>query len=48
MNLLWIAGLAMLVLAEKVAPWGELVSRAAGLSCIAAAISMAVRALGIA
>ncbi len=47
MNLLWIAGLAILVLAEKVAPCGERVARAAGLACIAAAISIAGRALGI-
>ena len=48
MNLLWIAGLAVFVLVEKVAPRGEWVARAAGLACIAAALSIAGRALGIA
>ena len=48
MNLLWIAGLAVFVLVEKVAPRGEWVARAAGLACIAASLSIAGRALGIA
>jgi len=48
MNLLWIAGLAVFVLVEKVVPRGEWVARAAGLSCIAAALSIAGRAVGIA
>ena len=48
MNLLWIAGLAVLVLIEKVVLRGEWVARAAGLACIAAALSIAGQALGIA
>ena len=35
MNLLWIAGLAVFVLAEKIAPQGERVSRATGLLLVA-------------
>ena len=46
MNLLWIAGLAVLVLVEKVAPRGEWIARAAGLACIAAALSIAGRTIG--
>jgi predicted metal-binding membrane protein len=34
MNLVWIAALAILVLLEKVAPFGRLVARLAGLACI--------------
>ena len=48
MNLLWIAGLSVLVLLEKVVPCGEWIARAAGLACIAAALSIAGRAVGIA
>jgi predicted metal-binding membrane protein len=48
MNLLWIAGLAVLVLVEKGVPRGEWVARAAGFACIAAALSIAGGALGIA
>jgi predicted metal-binding membrane protein len=48
MNLLWIAGLAVVVLVEKVVPRGAWVARAAGLACIAAALSIAGGALGIA
>ena len=36
MNVLWIALLALLVLLEKLTPWGRLVARAAGVVCIAA------------
>lgn len=36
MNVLWIVLLAVLVLLEKVAPWGRWVARAAGVVCIAA------------
>jgi len=35
MNLFWIAGLSALVLAEKVLPFGRLVSRLAGIAFIA-------------
>jgi predicted metal-binding membrane protein len=35
MNLLWIAVLAILVLAEKVVPFGRLLARSAGLVFIA-------------
>ncbi|MGE0196818.1 MAG: DUF2182 domain-containing protein, partial [Methylocystis sp.] len=47
MNLLWIAGLSVLVLLEKVVPRGEWIARAAGLACIAAALSITARALEI-
>lgn len=46
MNLLWIAGLSVLVLLEKVVPRGERIARAAGFACIAAALSIAGRAVG--
>jgi predicted metal-binding membrane protein len=36
MNLLWIAALALLVLVEKLTPWGRWIARAAGAVCIAA------------
>lgn len=36
MNVLWIALLALLVLLEKVTPWGRWVARAAGVMCVAA------------
>ena len=35
MNLVWIAGLAVLVLMEKVAPYGSLIRRASALLMIA-------------
>jgi predicted metal-binding membrane protein len=41
MNVLWIALLAMLVLLEKLTPWGRWVARIAGAVCIAAGIWMA-------
>jgi predicted metal-binding membrane protein len=41
MNVLWIALLALLVLVEKLAPWGQWVSRVAGVICIAAGVWMA-------
>jgi predicted metal-binding membrane protein len=41
MNVLWIALLALLVLVEKLAPWGRWVSRVAGVTCIAAGMWMA-------
>jgi predicted metal-binding membrane protein len=40
MNLLWVAGLAVLVLLEKLLPRGKTVSRAAGLAAIAAGLYM--------
>lgn len=40
MNLLWIAGIAVLVLAEKALPFGGLVSRVAGLVLAAAGVSL--------
>lgn len=46
MNLLWIAGLAVFVLIEKVAPGGQWLARAGGAACIAAAIFIGVRASG--
>jgi cytochrome c biogenesis protein CcdA len=36
MNVLWIALLALLVLLEKLTPWGRWVARIAGAVCIAA------------
>jgi predicted metal-binding membrane protein len=36
MNVLWIALLALLVLLEKLMPWGRWVARIAGAVCIAA------------
>ena len=35
MNLLWIAALMVLVLLEKITPWGLIVARVAGLTAIA-------------
>jgi predicted metal-binding membrane protein len=40
MNLLWIALLALLVLLEKLTPWGRPIARAAGVAFIAAGIWM--------
>lgn len=48
MNLLWIAGLAIFVLVEKAVPGGQWLARAGGVACIAAAILIAVRAVGMA
>jgi predicted metal-binding membrane protein len=36
MNVLWIAFLALVVLLEKLTPFGRWVARAAGLACMAA------------
>lgn len=44
MNLLWIAGLTVLVLLEKVVPRGELVARTAGVGLLAAGVFLLVRA----
>jgi len=40
MNLLWVAALAVLVLLEKTVPWGELVSRTAGVGLIVAGVAL--------
>jgi predicted metal-binding membrane protein len=40
MNGLWIALLALLVLLEKLTPWGRWVARAAGVACVAAGVWM--------
>jgi predicted metal-binding membrane protein len=45
MNVLWIALLTLLVLLEKVTPWGRRVARAAGLACIAAGCGLSVAAI---
>ena len=48
MNLLWIAGLAIFVLIEKVVPGGQWIARAGGVACIAAAALIGLRAGGVA
>jgi predicted metal-binding membrane protein len=45
MNVLWIALLALLVLAEKVAPFGRWVARAAGVACVGAGAWMLASSL---
>lgn len=45
MNLLWIAGLALFVLAEKLAPWGSWIGRAAGAGLVAWGIATLVAAV---
>ena len=45
MNLLWIAALAILVLAEKVMPFGTVISRLAGSACIAAGVWILVQSV---
>jgi predicted metal-binding membrane protein len=40
MNVLWIALLALLVLLEKLTPWGLWIARGAGAACIAAGVWM--------
>ena len=47
MNLLWIAGLAVFVLIEKVVPRGQWLARAGGLACIVAAMLIGARAGGV-
>jgi predicted metal-binding membrane protein len=42
MNVLWIAALAVLVLLEKLTPWGRSVARIAGAGCIVAGVWMIV------
>jgi predicted metal-binding membrane protein len=48
MNLLWIAGLAIFVLIEKVVPRGEGLARAGGVACIAGGLWIGLRAAGVA
>ena len=45
MNLHWIAGLSILVLVEKLLPWGQGFSRLTGLALFAAAGVLLVRPL---
>jgi predicted metal-binding membrane protein len=45
MNVLWIAGLAILVLLEKVVPAGRLISRTAGAVIVAGGLFLVFRAL---
>jgi len=40
MNVLWIALLALLVLLEKVTPWGRWVARMAGVGCVGVGVWM--------
>ncbi len=47
MNLLWIAGLAIFVLIEKLVQRGRWLSRAGGIAAIAASIWIGVRAIGL-
>jgi predicted metal-binding membrane protein len=42
MNVLWIALLSILVLLEKVTPFGRWIARAAGIACVAAGVWMLV------
>ena len=46
MNLIWIAGLAVFVLIEKVAPKGELVARIAGVAMVGIGLLVAAGRLG--
>ena len=43
MNLIWVAVLSLLVLVEKVAPFGETIARLSGLAMLAGAIVLVVR-----
>lgn len=47
MNLLWIAGLAVFVLLEKLSPRGEWLARPAGLGCLLAAAWISIRSAGL-
>jgi predicted metal-binding membrane protein len=47
MNLAWIAGLSVLVLLEKVAPQGRLLSRVLGLALMAGGLIFFIRAVGM-
>ena len=46
MNLLWVAGLGMFVLIEKLAPMGGLLARAGGIALIAAGFALAAGVVG--
>jgi predicted metal-binding membrane protein len=43
MNLLWVAAIAVAVLAEKVVPRGDVVGRLASVALVAAGVLLAVR-----
>jgi predicted metal-binding membrane protein len=45
MNLVWVAAIAVAVLVEKVAPWGDVAGRIAGVALMAAGVLVAVRGL---
>jgi predicted metal-binding membrane protein len=45
MNLLWVAGIAIIVLIEKVTPRGDLFARLAGVVLAAAGMVLAARAV---
>ena len=42
MNLYWIAGLSILVLLEKLLPWGNVFSRLTGVALLAAAVAVVI------
>jgi predicted metal-binding membrane protein len=42
MNLIWVAALSILVLLEKVAPFGHTIARVAGVAMLAGAVALAV------
>ena len=46
MNLVWIVGLALCVLVEKIAPKGEIFARLAGIAMIAVGLMVAAGTLG--
>ncbi len=47
MNIVWIAGLALIVLVEKVAPHGRVMSTSLGVLCLAGAVYVVATATGI-
>jgi len=46
MNLVWIAGLAIFVLIEKVAPKGDLIARAVGAAMVLVGLLVAAQTFG--
>ncbi len=42
MNLLWVAALSVLVLLEKIAPFGRAIARVSGVAMLAGAIALMV------
>ncbi|HEY7521678.1 MAG TPA: DUF2182 domain-containing protein [Methylomirabilota bacterium] len=48
MNLFWVAAIAVLVLAEKVAPRGDALARVGGVGLIAAGVLLAIRSIAFA